>query len=388
MNFVQSFSHPASLTTSLTSCVALTMSSSLFAHPLGPFNPIRDYILTHAQPLTTTNWPYFLLLPIAPLGVQAYLLQFENTRKWRVAIAVGALGLMGKTYSSYRFAGECIRNLALPCRVSEGGTVWQRPRLTGHAESYYGAFNAGVTIAYLHVLGKYVQFALPRYPIIDPYIAEGRSRIRAAVDLAFNTRMLGLGPTQIGGGRVVNSKDVGATASNVGLDGEVKLAGQPTTRANRARWLPYVNCGRTRLQATFRHAWRAYFHYVILDVLRNLIQHFGATTIGSPTGGTNVVQSFLADNKFVFLPRLYRVPVPDWVVESAAVWCMSGGLWHGLSLVYHFGALVTVGSGLWEPESWEADLFDAPWKADSVMQLWGNRWHQVSGRGAWSIGAH
>ena len=52
-------------------------------------------------------------------------------------------------------------------------------------------------------------------------------------------------------------------------------------------------------------------------------------------------------------------------------------IWGFLSVWYHFVAFLCIASGYWEPEVWDIDVFDAPLKSTSLMQLWGRRWHQV-----------
>jgi len=76
----------------------LASSSSL----LGPLAPINKYVLAHAQPFTSINWLY-LLLPMIPLFVQCYLIGFEGTRSWRIAMAVVGLMMMTSAITSYRF---------------------------------------------------------------------------------------------------------------------------------------------------------------------------------------------------------------------------------------------------------------------------------------------
>lgn len=46
---------------------------------------------------------------------------------------------------------------------------------------------------------------------------------------------------------------------------------------------------------------------------------------------------------------------------------------------YHLFALLGVGSGIYLDEEWPR-FMDRPWKADSLNDLWGKRYHQVSTR--------
>ncbi len=239
---------------------------------------------------------------------------------------------------------------------------------------WFNAFNNGLGITYIHLLGKFVEFALIEGPMIDPYHAQGRGRIISALDLSINSRMIGYG--QVGVDQPTsNPKEKGATASSNGPDGSVKVKGQATP-GNRERWLPYVSRGRTRLRATIRHFTHAYVHFVVLETLVTLIRHFGSDTIGNPTGHPHAMASFLTKS-FVLFPDLLLIPVPRMLIEMVCEFSIAAGVWQGISWGYHTLAFLTVGSGLWEVESWEVDLFDAPWKADSMMDLWGRRWHQL-----------
>lgn len=74
--------------------------------PFGLLQPIHGYIVDHAQPICLANAHRVVILPLLPLGIQAYLLQYHNTQLYRVAIgAVGVL-LMLDAWRGYRFVGE------------------------------------------------------------------------------------------------------------------------------------------------------------------------------------------------------------------------------------------------------------------------------------------
>ena len=72
--------------------------------PFGPLNPFHEHIIAQARPLTWTNWPV-AVLPSIPLGVIALLLQYPNTRPWRIVVGGIGVGLMGWSVVSYRFVG-------------------------------------------------------------------------------------------------------------------------------------------------------------------------------------------------------------------------------------------------------------------------------------------
>ena len=266
---------------------------------------------------------------------------------------------------------ECVDELSLRWYI-----VLQRQvdlSLMPNSAPYFNGFNNGIGIAYLHLGAKYVEFSLLKQPIIDPYLLRGRRRFLGALDLAINSRMVGLGPVAID----EDTSNVSQNGTSV-VDGAVKIKGKVYPE-NRERWLPYVGRGRTRLRACLRHATHSYFHYVILDTLLIIIRHFGPDTVGNPNGYPNALSTFTSSKPYVLFPQHYPLHLPPWIIEIIAELSLAIGLWQGISWGYHFFAMCAVGSGLWETESWEVDMFDAPWKADSILDLWGRRWHQVSG---------
>lgn len=216
----------------------------------------------------------------------------------------------------------------------------------------------------MHLAAKYVEFALIQGPIIDPYISRGRSRYLAAVDLAINSRMVGLGRMQRGGNKP------GTEDGGVQVDGRV-------IPHHKERWLPFTHRHRTRLQSVRRHVTHALVHYVVFDTILAFMWNFGASTIADARGVPSAVETFLDTTRFVLFPRFGAVPVPTLIVEVIVELSLGAGIWQGISMGYHSFAALAVGSCLWEVESWEVDIFDAPWKADSLLDMWGRRWHQL-----------
>lgn len=85
--------------------------------PFGPFlSPLHRYILRNAEPITWSNAYQVALVPLAPLGLQAYLLQYAGTRIWRAAIGVVGCTLMLNAWVGYRFEREH------PALSTSGGT--------------------------------------------------------------------------------------------------------------------------------------------------------------------------------------------------------------------------------------------------------------------------
>lgn len=202
-------------------------------------------------------------------------------------------------------------------------------------------------------------------PVVDPYLERGRPRLLSALDLAMNSRLIGLGPVGVGS---VGLRGQGDTPN--GANGGVPVVGkEPTVGKLRRK--------RSRPEATLRHIGHFLVHYTTLDTLLYLMGTLGPTTIGNPRGAPNALHDFVYNNTYISLPRLYPTVVPPIIVEAVTTLGMAVGTWQGFSMGYHFFAALAVGSALWETESWELDLFDAPWKAESMLDLWGKRWHQL-----------
>jgi hypothetical protein len=66
-------------------------------------SPLHHYILRTAEPISWTSVPQLAIIPLLPLGIQAYLLQYNNTRIWRMAVGVVGVYLMMGAWMGYRF---------------------------------------------------------------------------------------------------------------------------------------------------------------------------------------------------------------------------------------------------------------------------------------------
>lgn len=240
------------------------------------------------------------------------------------------------------------------------------------------AFNNGFGISALHLIVKNVEFSIIQGPIIDPYVKRGsRSNVRAAIDLCINSRMVDLGQIHLDKESTSQKGREEAINEIGGPDGGIEMNGSRIPH-KKERWLPYTNVHRSRPAATFRHFTHAIFHYIIIDTLCELLWHFGQETIANPNGIPNAIPTFLDNNPFVILPNTSNpIPVPKFVVEQLIKLFLAAGIWQGITWGYHSIAFVAVGSGIWEVESWEVDIFDAPWKTDSLLDMWGKRWHQI-----------
>ena len=93
--------------------------------PFGPFlSPLHHYILRTAEPIALSNAHQVAVVPLIPLGLQAYLLQYEGTRIWRMAVGVVGAAWMMNAWISYRFVREytCCSTLQ-----DTASLTWQNP---------------------------------------------------------------------------------------------------------------------------------------------------------------------------------------------------------------------------------------------------------------------
>ena len=229
----------------------------------------------------------------------------------------------------------------------------------------------------MHLMGKYLEFGLLNGPINDPYVARGtRSKYLAAIDLAINSRMVGLGLIDLN----KDKKSAPSSGSNDPKepDGGVKSENDIIPH-HRERWLPYTSKPhRSRISAVFRHLRRTAVYYTVFDTLMALLWHFGGSTIANPSGMVGAVDSFLDTSRFVLFPHsAWSTKVPTLVVAIIIELSIAGAVWQAISMGYHTFAMVAVGSGIWEVEAWEVDIYDSPWKGDSILNMWGRRWHQL-----------
>ncbi|TXT04280.1 hypothetical protein VHUM_04278 [Vanrija humicola] len=194
-------------------------------------------------------------------------------------------------------------------------------------------------------------------------MALGRSRHIAAFDVCINSRLVSL--------------------RSVGLD---TLAGPPNAALPKQphveRHLRHKRRKRhprptTRAGSVARHVRHALVHYVVLDTMLALLRLVGPDTLGTPHGTRNVLDKFVNSTRITALPGFLGWVVPSGGVRFLTELCVPLAIWQALSCGYHALATACIGSGLWEVQSWDVDLFDSPWRADSIIDLWGKRWHQM-----------
>ncbi|OCF34666.1 hypothetical protein I316_03709 [Kwoniella heveanensis BCC8398] len=326
--------------------------------PFGPFTHIREYVLANSRPIDSNNWYHLFILSTAPLYVQALLLRYRGTRLYRSAVAVLGIYLLWDAGLHLRFE-----------------------------QPWLNALNNGIGIGLMHLTVRYIEFGLIEGPVFDRYFeAKGRHPLISAFDVCVNARWIGLGALDLDHqGRV----DAGHPLhGNAKLNSDSLPNGKATSNdgrtipdaRHREKWLPWPKIRRTRFQAVRRHAFIALRNYVLFDTFLSLVRDFGADTIGSTSPVPNAFYRFSHENRFVLFPRLNLgkglMVAPWWLTEIFAEVGVASGVWLGIAAGYHFLGAILVGSGLWEVESWEVDLFDNPLAADSLLEFWGRRWHQ------------
>ena len=255
-------------------------------------------------------------------------------------------------------------------------------RVRAHAsEPQLNCFNDGIGTSAAHLIVKYLELMFRRDPLIDPYLATGkRGRIVSALDFCINSRMVGFWPVRE---RLKPSEDAidrrseSENASN-GHAGPQRVATARTaSTVQHPPFLPQIQTIRNRRQATLRHLLLALKHYAILDMLLQFYYRSDDPNgLGDPHGGPRTIERW-SQLPWVFLPSTLRLPIAPFYIAQLAVLMTGWVVYEGLCWPYHTMALLCVGSGQWDVESWEVDFMLSPWAADSMTSLWGRRWHQL-----------
>lgn len=132
----------------------------------------------------------------------------------------------------------------------------------------------------------------------------------------------------------------------------------------------------TRRGGVARHAWQVTWRYVLLDIVSALVRELARSTLLRAGGGEGVVNAFVTD----LGRRVHHycgLHLPAVIGKALAILLIPTNVCLWIGLVYHFVAAVTIASTLWPVASWDVDVFDSPFLGDSVIDLWGRRWHQV-----------
>ncbi|EPQ52881.1 hypothetical protein GLOTRDRAFT_47126, partial [Gloeophyllum trabeum ATCC 11539] len=142
---------------------------------------------------------------------------------------------------------------------------------------------------------------------------------------------------------------------------------------SRGTYIPPVPRAYPKSKATFvgTTLGSSLFHFTVFDCIHFTIQ------LWSPE---------LADPVGASLFDVALRPVERYT--KAAAICVATGfiVCHGLQAAYHLAAAIGVLVFQQYPSQWPP-LFDEPWKATSLADFWGRRWHQLFRRGFVAVGA-
>lgn len=227
------------------------------------------------------------------------------------------------------------------------------------AEPWLNAGNNLLGVAFLHFIGKGVEFALLEDPVPDPFAAKGRGIFMRSYDLVCNSRWIGL-------------REIA-----VGSDLQPLKPDNKTRSQTEARWLKAPTTRRTRLQASLRHLRLAFIYGACFDTLLHLLQRFGHDTVGLSLVPPDGIHRFYTQ-PYILLPRSpFAFQAPLLLVDLVVTASIGGGVFTMLIFGYHLMAFLMVGSGVYEVEAWEVDLFHGPLTSDNLLEFWGKGWHQL-----------
>ncbi|WWC87713.1 uncharacterized protein L201_002605 [Kwoniella dendrophila CBS 6074] len=350
--------------------------------PFGPLQGLHEYVIENAVGISWQNWYHLFVIPLVPLYGQALLLRSENTRLYRIAVGTVGISLIGRAVTNYRFT-----------------------------QPWFNGLNNGIGIGVMHVIARYIEFAFIDGPVVDRYLeAKGRHPLINALSVAMGARWIGMGSIDLDKDSKVHSGNVNKQrirkASEEPENDDLIIPSKEDTDVvdggfefsnpkNRSKnipdikkskkakdsWLPWPKIKRTKFESLTRHLWITIRNYVIFDTFLYLIRYFGSETIGSDLPVKNALYRFTHENTFYILPILKQygfspIKVHWFLVDIMISMNVATGVWLGIAMGYHLFAFLTIITNLFEVENWEIDIFDSPFMGDSLLDIWGKRWHQ------------
>ncbi|KAL1409104.1 hypothetical protein Q8F55_005928 [Vanrija albida] len=320
---------------------------SLFEPPFGPLNGIHYLILHHARPIQESS-VFDALEALIPLYIQAYLLLSPGTTAPMIRILRAALGIVGIM---------ALTNQFMSWRVVTPGA---------------NALNTTLGSLYVHTVLKYVWFAAAP-GATDAFMRVGNRRKRslpfAALDLCLNSRY-----------SAISARD---EADDVKDD----------TRRHRSRRrsppvkpsFPLVLSTASRAPEALRYLLLGFGQIFVAGALLAIVRTAGPSTLGNPNPARSKLATFLGTTGFELIPGVIdpcdigekRIVLPPVVIEVLITVALGAAPYLTMSGLYSLAAGAAVGSGLWESECWQPDLFNSPWKADSLLDFW-RRWHALN----------
>lgn len=133
---------------------------------------------------------------------------------------------------------------------------------------------------------------------------------------------------------------------------------------------PPLQIRRSWISAVISHGLTAVFYLMLYDLLFRFIVVLAPDSFGHPsrTGGD--------------FPAWVATLAPEWGISwwitwAGLGWVFMGGIMLALHGQYHLVATLFLALGYNADEEWPAPI-RRPWMADSLNDLWGKRYHQVS----------
>lgn len=309
------------------------------AWPFGALNSLHWGIVGEAVGFTTLRVAVYLA-PFGLLYAQCYLLFEAGTRYTRLALGAACLAGMWSAWTGTRFTSKSESALSSPTRSCT-------------EDPWHNAWNHVVTMPYVQFMVKCLEFSFLKDPIRD---ARNRPRALAAYDLLINSRMIGLGNVGL---------DVSPGISNVKVPaGYVERHLQSTLGPRPKR----------RWASVLRHAGYSALCYTVIDFAFSLMRRQDPV-FQQPYGGKGVVMA-IASRSFTLFPDVLAIPVPKAVVVVLIEAAIGGVVWMTFEGFYQLFAALHVALG-WPIDAWDPNMFGSPWRADSLIDLWGKRWHQT-----------
>lgn len=223
--------------------------------------------------------------------------------------------------------------------------------------------NCVLTMAFFHLLLKCYELGTCSQ-IRDSRAFSLPRRVLCAFDLLINLRLFGLGAQ---------------------LETPIEARGSRSSRARPERHLSHLYrlVPPSRLDAVIGHAFDAWLGYAIASLVISAIrfacgavQSSGPYDVWSLQGGAGALgheSVFMPDGEAMTAHNGWG-PLMVFCARSFLIPFLAVQL---LTAIYHLCATFFVATRLWSVEGWAIDLFSNPGAADSLLNFWSRRWHQV-----------
>lgn len=213
-------------------------------------------------------------------------------------------------------------------------------------------------------MGKAIEF------IFRKDVHQDYSPVLNAYDLCINSRRIRRGAGAAAA--ACADADVGTDTSGADTTTSTKEKTEQSASSSRSPSPSQPpSAPRTRTRAVLRHALLAFLHLSIIDTVSHLLRSLAWDTIGRSDPPPHAV------DKFIHTPLFFLgLKIAPWVTLIALKAIVGVVVWQGLVGGYHILATIHVGLAIYPTEAWEVDMFERPWRADSVLDFWA-RWHQL-----------